>query len=67
MNSHGHTSDVWIPTLSAAENAIEKLRLLSHGVRVSYGMVSGKYECKMAHKANPSFQEELKFVMSMLR
>jgi hypothetical protein len=61
------TKVVLIPTLSAAEKAKLKLRFLSVGVRVSYGILSGKYECKIAQKASPSFQDELKFVISMLR
>lgn len=61
------TRVVWIPTLSAASNAIRKLRRLSCGVRVSYGIFSFKYECNMAQNASPSFHDELKLVMSIFR
>lgn len=54
-----------MPTLSAAEKAIVKLRRLSFGPSVSYGILSFKYECNMAQNANPSFHDELKFVISM--
>lgn len=54
-----------MPTLSAAENAREKLRRFSLGANVSYGTRSGKYVCNIAHNAKPSFHELLKFVISI--
>lgn len=57
-----------MPTLSAAAKAIEKFCLLSfEPCRLSKGTRSGKYEWKSAQKASPSFQDELKLVISTFR
>lgn len=56
-----------MPTLSAAAKAIEKFCRLSCGPRLSKGTRSGRYEWKRAQKAKPSFQEELKLVISTFR
>lgn len=56
-----------MPTLSAAANANEKFLRFSCGVRLSYGILSGRYVCSNAHNASPSFHELEKFVMSVFR
>lgn len=58
---------VVMPTLSAAANANEKFLRFSCGVRLSYGILSGRYVCSNAHNASPSFHELEKFVMSVFR
>ena len=56
-----------MPTDSAALKAIVKLRFLSSAVSDSNGICFGRYVCKMEQKANPSFQDEEKLVMSISR
>ena len=54
-----------MPTLSAAWKANEKFLLLSWLVSSWKGMWAGRYMCKTAQKAKPSFQLLLKFMMLM--